>query len=71
MSEIDPARLAAQVKALHGYELDREGAARAAPALVAIARAVAVLAAEPQFYEEPAGLAATLTALAPGDPEDL
>ena len=70
MSEIDPARLAAQVQALHGYKLDAAGAARAAQAVAAIARSVAALAAEPQFHEEPAGLAPILAALAPDDPED-
>ncbi len=70
MSEIDPARLAAQVLALHGYELDPVGAERAARALAGITRAVAVLAVEPQFYEEPAGLAPTLAALAPEDADD-
>jgi hypothetical protein len=65
MSEIDPDRLAAQVRALHGYELDAAGALRAAQAIAAVAAAVAALAPEPQFHEEPAGLAPTLSALAP------
>jgi hypothetical protein len=33
MTEIDPDRLTAQVRALHGYELDPAGAARAARAI--------------------------------------
>jgi len=65
MIEIDPDRLAAQVRALHGYELDPAGAARAAQAIAGVAAAVAALAAEPQFHEEPASLALTLSALAP------
>jgi hypothetical protein len=64
MTEIDPDRLAAQVRALHGYELDPAGAARAARAIAGVAAAVAALAAEPQFHEEPASLALTLSALA-------
>lgn len=64
MSEIDPDRLAAQVRALHLYELDGAGAARAARALAGIAEAVSALVHEPQFHEEPANLALTLTALA-------
>jgi hypothetical protein len=64
MTEIDPDRLAAQVRALHGHELDPAGAARAARAIAGVAAAVAALAAEPQFHEEPASLALTLSALA-------
>ena len=65
MSQIDPDRLAAQVRALHSYELDAAGAERAARGVAAIAGAVAALAAEPQFHQEPATLALTLAALAP------
>jgi predicted Zn-dependent peptidase len=65
MTEIDPDRLAAQVRALHFYGLDPAGAARAARAIAEIAVADAALAAEPQFHEEPASLALTLSALAP------
>ena len=64
MSEIDPNRLAAQVRALHGYELGAAGALRAAQAVAAIAAAVAALAPEPQFHEEPASFSLTLSALA-------
>ena len=65
MSEIDPDRLSAQVRALHGYELNPAGAARAAQAIAAVAAAIAAVAAEPQFHEEPASLALTLSDLAP------
>jgi TctA family transporter len=67
MTEIDPGRLAAQVRALHGYELDPAGAARAAQAIAGVAAAIAALAAQPQFHEEPANLALTLSGLAPED----
>ena len=65
MSELDPDRLAAQVRALQSYQLDEAGAVRASRAVAAIARAVAELAPEPQFHEEPASLGVTLAALAP------
>jgi hypothetical protein len=65
MNEIDPGHLAAQVRALHAYELDAAGAARAARAVATIAGAVAALAAEPQFHEAPAPRALTQAALAP------
>jgi hypothetical protein len=65
MSEIDPGRLAAQVRALHGYELDAAGAVRAADAVAAITAAIAVLAPEPLFHDEPASFSLTLSALAP------
>ena len=65
LSDIDPDRLATQVRALHGYELDPAGAARAAQAVATIARAVVGLAPEPQFHEEPASLVLILAALAP------
>ena len=65
MSTIDPHHVTRLVHELHGYELDAAGAARCAGALAAIAVAVAALAPQPQFYEEPASLALVLTALAP------
>ena len=65
MSAIDPDHLARLVRELHGYELDAAGAARCAEMLAAVAAAVAALAPEPQFHEEPAGITVTLAALAP------
>ncbi len=65
MSKIDPEALATLVRALHGYELGPAGAVRTAGMVASIESALAALAPEPQFYEEPAWLAATLSALAP------
>ncbi len=67
MNEIDPDQIAAQVRALHGYQLDAAGASRAAQALAAIAAAVDALAPGTQFHEEPSSLALTLAALAPDE----
>jgi hypothetical protein len=67
MSTIDPDHIARLLRELHGYELDAAGAARCAEMLAGVAAAVAALAPEPQFYEEPADLALALSALAPED----
>ena len=65
MSKLDPDHLAALVRELHGYSLDANGAARAAELVAGITAALAALAPEPQFHEEPANFATTLAALAP------
>src|SRR5690242_1039473 len=57
MNRIDPDQLAAIVRELHGYSLDAVGAARAAELIPGIAAAVAALAPDPQFHEEPANFA--------------
>jgi hypothetical protein len=67
MSELDPDHLAALVRELHGYSLDPSGAARAVELVTGIAAALAALAPEPQFHEEPASFATTLAARAPED----
>jgi hypothetical protein len=65
MSNIDPDQIAPLVRELHGYKLDAAGAARCAEMLAGVAAAVAALAPEPQFHEEPASIALTLASLAP------
>jgi hypothetical protein len=65
MSTIDAGHIARLVQELHRYALDAAGAARCAETLGAVAAAVAALAPEPQFHEEPASFGATLSALAP------
>lgn len=67
MSNIDPEHVARLVRELHDYELDAAGAKRCAVALAGVAAAIAALAPEPQFHEEPASLASVLAALAPRD----
>ena len=65
MNPIAPDHLARLVRELHGYQLDPVGAARAAAMLAGVAAALAALAGEPQFHEEPSSFAQTLSALAP------
>ncbi len=65
MSNIHPDGIASLLRDLHGYEIDAAGAERCAAMLAGVAAAVAALAPEPQFHEEPANLVMTLAALAP------
>ena len=67
MSIIDPDHIARLVQELQGYELDAAGAARCAEMMAAVAAAVAAVAPESQFHEEPVSFAAILSALAPED----
>ena len=65
MSTIDPDHLARLVRELHGYALDAAGAKRCADLASALAAALAALAENSQFHEEPAGFVRALSALAP------
>ena len=64
MSTIDPDHLARLVRELHGYALDAAGAKRCADLASALAAALAALAENSQFHEEPAGFVRALSALA-------
>ena len=65
MTTIDPDHIARLVHELHGYGPDAAGAGRCAEMLMAVAAAIAALAPETQFHEEPASLAPVLASLAP------